>query len=258
MAIFQQSRFHTLAILILVFFAIGFLFNITSDYQGEIKKVPKLTESLRSEHNCSCRQDESVKFSRNSFRDSSSLYEIRFLKNGEEVRKFKLIEEEFRSIRITCDRFNSFRRGPNLKVISYSLYGSNPFYSEKLLSLTQIIADKYPGWIMRVYYDAKTVDPSIICQIECAKKRDSEEFLDNADMCNINKISDGKDGSWNATFMHGTMWRWLPIGDSFVDVFSSRDTDSYILDREVASVNEWLNSETLFHIMRGNNLLEYF
>ena len=60
-----------------------------------------------------------------------------------------------------------------------------------LLNLTQIIADKYPGWIMRVYYDDRTVDPSIICQIECAKKRISDEFLDNADFCNINKIPSG-------------------------------------------------------------------
>jgi hypothetical protein len=44
----------------------------------------------------------------------------------------------------------------------------------------------------------------------------------------------------------------LPLGDSFVDYFMSRDTDSLIIDREVESFNVWLKSETLFHIMRDS------
>ena len=49
-------------------------------------------------------------------------------------------------------------------------------------------------------------------------------------------------------------WRWLPIGDGFVEAFSSRDTDSYLLQREVDSVNVWTkSSDKLGHIMRGNN-----
>ena len=47
-------------------------------------------------------------------------------------------------------------------------------------------------------------------------------------------------------------WRWLPIGDSFVDIFSSRDSDSYFLQREVDSVNVWLSSNKPGHIMRGS------
>jgi hypothetical protein len=137
------------------------------------------------------------------------------------------------------------------KVISYSLYGNDSFYYEKLVNLTRIIDQKYPGWTMRVYYDDKTVDPSVICQIECAKREASDQYLDNADLCNINKIPYDLESTWSAGYMHGMMWRWLPIGDSFVDVFSSRDSDSYILDREVASVNKWLSSSTLFHVMRG-------
>ena len=47
------------------------------------------------------------------------------------------------------------------------------------------------------------------------------------------------------------MWRWLPIGDSFVDVFNSRETDSFILQRELDSVQYWLKSNKTDHIMRG-------
>ena len=53
--------------------------------------------------------------------------------------------------------------------------------------------------------------------------------------------------------MHSMKWRWLPIGDSFVDIFMSRDTDSLILQREVDAVNSWLNRSTsLVHIMRDS------
>ena len=47
-------------------------------------------------------------------------------------------------------------------------------------------------------------------------------------------------------------WRWLPIGDSFVDAFSSRDSDSFILQREVDSVKLWLKSDKVGHIMRDH------
>ena len=57
--------------------------------------------------------------------------------------------------------------------------------------------------------------------------------------------------TWNATYMHAMKWRWFPINDQFVDVFMSRDSDSDILQREVDSVNEWLASGKVGHIMRG-------
>ena len=38
----------------------------------------------------------------------------------------------------------------------------------------------------------------------------------------------------------------------FVDIFSSRDSDSYILQREADSVNFWLNTSKIGHVMRDN------
>lgn len=46
-------------------------------------------------------------------------------------------------------------------------------------------------------------------------------------------------------------YRWIPMGDSFIDFVASRDTDAWISQREIDSVNVWLNSNTLFHVMRG-------
>ncbi len=47
------------------------------------------------------------------------------------------------------------------------------------------------------------------------------------------------------------MWRWFPIGDRFVDLWLSRDSDSMIYQREVDAVDAWLKSDKLVHIMRG-------
>ena len=56
-------------------------------------------------------------------------------------------------------------------------------------------------------------------------------------------------------YMHGMTWRWLPIGDSFVDFVSSRDTDAWISQRELDSVKVWMESNTVFHVMRGKSLM---
>ena len=101
-----------------------------------------------------------------------------------------------------------------------------------------------------------------------------KSFYDNVDFCNIEMdvklkpemvILNEKDfekinfnlsfSQLNLSYVHAMMWRFLPIGDSFVDVFSSRDTDSHLLQREVDSVNVWLKSNTIGHIMRGKKIL---
>ncbi|XP_045605224.2 uncharacterized protein [Procambarus clarkii] len=51
----------------------------------------------------------------------------------------------------------------------------------------------------------------------------------------------------------GKMWRFLPMGDPLVTEFLVRDTDSAILAREVAAVDQWLhNSTALVHLMRDH------
>lgn len=50
----------------------------------------------------------------------------------------------------------------------------------------------------------------------------------------------------------GTFWRFIPISDEDVDVAISRDCDSRLSIRERLAVDEWLNSDKLFHIMRDH------
>ena len=112
---------------------------------------------------------------------------------------------------------------------------------------------------MRVYHDS-SIDPNLKCELECLKDENGN-LLDNVDFCNIEQVPGhqnpklnyniGFESYWIATYMHPMKWRWFPISDPFVDAFMSRDTDSLILQREVDSVNAWLESDKVGHIMRG-------
>ena len=83
--------------------------------------------------------------------------------------------------------------------------------------------------------------------MECLRD-ENRVLLDNVDFCNIKEIPLA---NFNVDFMIERFWRWLPIGDDFVDLFMSRDSDFCIVEREQAAVNEWIGKNSLFHIMRG-------
>lgn len=157
--------------------------------------------------------------------------------------------EDYKRIQLTCDPYKVLRRGFDQKIISFSLYGKDSFYYRLVKANVARAFNFYPGWTARIYHD-KSIEPGFICEIECTK-------TGNVDFCDITNMP----GELNFNYMLPMTWRWLPIGDRFVNLFISRDTDSCIFDREVFAVNEWLNSDTLFHIMRGKMLrifkLEY-
>ena len=98
------------------------------------------------------------------------------------------------------------------------------------------------------------------CELECLKDSGGNLY-DNVDFCdveqipripsNVSTLSVDHLLNWNATYIHSSMWRYLAIGDSFVDAFMSRDLDMEIFDREIQAVNEWLDSDKAGHIMRG-------
>ena len=126
---------------------------------------------------------------------------------------------------------------------------------------------------MRIHHDS-SIDQNLKCELECLKDENGN-LLDNVDFCNVEKVlghqnpklnyskwsdilqskNPGSESYWIATYMHPATWRWLPISDPFVDLFMSRDSDSLILQREVDSVNAWLESDKVGHIMRGKILI---
>lgn len=211
-------------------------FFIESDFV--FKHEPKIFDKLFLNSSCSCRpqirvEKELNKF--NVFKDKKFSYSIPAY--------------SFTSIQLNCNLYNSINRGPGTKVISFSLYGNNSFYSKLLKNLVEQIKYKYPSWIMRIYHD-DSIDKNLKCEMECLWNEKEMSYFNIVDFCNVKQIPDGVD-QIDLSYMHAMSWRWLPIGDHFVDFWSSRDTDSQIFQREIDSVNVWLNSNNYFHLMRG-------
>ena len=161
-------------------------------------------------------------------------------------RSYVLNKKEFNASIFQCDLYNVFKRGKNQKIISYSLFGHNERYYSLIKQLSKLIKQMYPDWIIRIYYD-DSIDRKIVCQMECE--------TENMDFCDINRLpmSSSFSSTWNASYIYPSIWRYLVVSDSFVDVFMSRDLDSLIYQRELDSVNVWLNKTVKSgHIMRDH------
>lgn len=118
------------------------------------------------------------------------------------------------------------------KIISFSLWGSNPFYTEGVVKNCAMASQFYPGWIVWVYVN-DTVPQSIIDKI----------LAFGAMVINVG----GTDTSaW------GMMWRFLPSGDPTVAAFMSRDGDSRFTLREAKLVQEWMDSDKELHLIRDH------
>lgn len=116
------------------------------------------------------------------------------------------------------------------KIISFSLWGDNPKYTIGAIKNAELIDKIYPTWIGR-FYIGKTVPENIIKELE--------------KFSNLELIKMNENGDWVGTF-----WRFLSCEDS--DIMLSRDTDSRLNLREKYAVDEWLNSDKNFHIMRDH------
>lgn len=116
------------------------------------------------------------------------------------------------------------------KIISFSLWGDNPKYIIGAIKNAELAITIYPDWICR-FYCSDSVPIEIINVLK--------EFK-NSEVIILNDK-----GDWTSMF-----WRFLACIDS--DVMISRDTDSRLSVREKLAVDEWLNSDKNFHIMRDH------
>jgi hypothetical protein len=118
------------------------------------------------------------------------------------------------------------------KVISYCLYGNKDFYCLGMLENIDIINEKYKDWKIYIYYN--NIPDNILRILQ--NKENTYLFE-----CNH------KGYNWEGMF-----WRFYPIESNDIDYFLSRDADSRITDREMNLVNEWINSDKAFHIIRDH------
>jgi len=118
------------------------------------------------------------------------------------------------------------------KIISFSLWGNNPIYTQGAIRNAELAKEVYPDWICR-YYVGKSTPNDIIEKLK---------YFDNTEVIEMDN-----DGDWTGMF-----WRFYPAGENDVDVVIVRDCDSRLNNRERDAVNEWLNSDKGFHIMRDH------
>ena len=118
------------------------------------------------------------------------------------------------------------------KLICFSLWGENPKYTIGALKNAELLESIYPGWIGRFYCGKSTP----IETIENLKKFPNVEVVEYEDF-----------GNWTGMF-----WRFYPASEADIEVMMSRDVDSRLNMREKLAVDEWLESDKSFHIMRDH------
>lgn len=118
------------------------------------------------------------------------------------------------------------------KVISFSLWGENPTYTIGAIRNAELAKEIYPGWLCRFYIGQST-------PIEIISKLES---FDNTEIIKMDVP-----GDWTGMF-----WRFYAASDESIDVVIVRDCDSRLNEREKIAVDEWLNSDRGFHIMRDH------
>jgi len=120
------------------------------------------------------------------------------------------------------------------KVISFSLWGDNPNYNIGAIENAKLAQKFYPEFECWFYIHKETV-PS--CTIEKLTNLSNSKII-------------FKEGDLNRC--KPMTWRFEAIDEPDVEINMSRDTDTRILEREKFAVDEWLNSDKIFHIMRDH------
>jgi len=118
------------------------------------------------------------------------------------------------------------------KVISFSLWGNNPKYTIGAIRNAELALKIYPGWYCK-FFIGSDVDKEIINELYSYP--------------NTLFAVQNEPGDWKSMF-----WRFETCYDPLIETSIFRDTDSRLNLREKYAVDEWLNSDKTFHIMRDH------
>ncbi len=120
------------------------------------------------------------------------------------------------------------------KVITFCLWGNEPRYNIGTIKNSKLALEYYPDFECWIYIHKETVPQSTI-----------EELIK---LKNVKIIIKTGDLSKNKPMT----WRFEAIDNDEVEIMMARDTDTRFLLREKLAVDEWLNSNQIFHIMRDH------
>jgi hypothetical protein len=120
------------------------------------------------------------------------------------------------------------------RVLSFSLWGDNPIYNIGAIKNAYLAKHFYPDFECWYYVHIDSVPRTTIEALQ--------------DLHYVKIII--KYGDLNSC--KPMTWRYEAIDDPSVEIMMPRDTDTRILYREKLSVDVWLSSGKLFHIMRDH------
>lgn len=117
------------------------------------------------------------------------------------------------------------------RVFSFSLFGSAEKYWHGLLVNIDVIQKNFPGWEVYVWYGGGTPDDIV---------------------SKIKEIPIVKLIPTNETGLINMSYRFFSIDDPEVEVAIIRDADSRVYERDRMCIQEFVNSNKLFHIIRDH------
>lgn len=121
-----------------------------------------------------------------------------------------------------------------MNIISFSLWGDKAKYTIGAIRNAELSNEIYPGWISRFYVGSDVPAKIINC-------------IHNIPNTQVILKSHNNKNDWTGMF-----WRFEASYDPTVSIAIFRDTDSRLSMREKYAVDEWLNSDKTFHIMRDH------
>lgn len=119
-----------------------------------------------------------------------------------------------------------------MKVISFSLYNQREKDNINMIINCLLSPYIYPEWKVWVY-----VDDTI--------RQETSELLKTFEHVRIFNMP-------RHVGSEAMMWRFLPAAFKEVKYMISRDADSWVSQREATIVNEWIESDKNFHIIRDH------
>jgi len=118
------------------------------------------------------------------------------------------------------------------KIISFSLYGKSPRYTERLGETLDSYKRLYPDWKCRIYIAGDIFN-------------DHKDFLTSHKCEVVVMKATGVDSAY-------MFWRFLAAADKNAEAMIVRDLDSMPTQREKAMVDEWIASGKKYHIIRDH------
>ncbi len=119
-----------------------------------------------------------------------------------------------------------------MKVISFSLFGTDPTYTAGAIANVALAQEFLPDWQCRFY-----VGTSVSVDVTAELLEAGAQVFDRSD----------RPQDWSAL-----LWRYETLADPSIEAHLFRDCDSRITAREAAAVEEWPASGAEFHIIRDH------